>query len=134
MLRNRIFFGVAPLIVLLMMVGGYAVWLFLRLGNAVNPTLHDNYVSIVAMRDLKDAAERIERTLSGGQTAGSQSTLEQQTAICRHSLDTESAIITEPGEREAAERLRARGEAFLQAASRTAAAGGDLRRPLDELL
>ncbi len=36
MLRNRIFTGVAPLIVLLMLVGGYAVWLFFRPGNTVN--------------------------------------------------------------------------------------------------
>ena len=115
MLRNRIFVGVAPLVVLLMTVGGYAVWLFFRLGNAVNTTLHENYVSIVAMRDLKDAAERIERTLSGDRAEGGQgnpeqvrASLEQQTAICRRSTDAELAIITEPGEREAAERLRVR--------------------------
>ncbi len=59
MLRNRIFLGVAPLVVLLMVVGGYAVWLFVRLGGAVNTTLHENYTSIAAMRDLKDAAVAI---------------------------------------------------------------------------
>ena len=145
MLRNRIFVGVAPLVVLLMMVGGYAVWLFFRLGNAVNTTLHENYVSIVAMRDLKDAAERIERTLSGDQVSGSRSTpeqlqasLEQQADICRRSVEAESAIITEPGEREAAERLKTRDEAFLRAALSTAATGGtgagELRRPLNDLL
>ncbi len=145
MLRNRIFVGVAPLIVLLMMVGGYAVWLFFRLGNAVNTTLHENYVSIVAMRDLKDAAERIERTLSGESAENNRGTpeqvrasLEQQTAICRRNVDAESAIITEPGEREAAARLRVSSDAFLQAVSSFAAtdrAGiGDLRRPLGDLL
>ena len=148
MLRNRIFVGVAPLIVLLMMVGGDAVWLFFRLGNAVNATLHENYVSIVAMRDLKDAAERIERTLSGDRAENSQATpervrasLEQQTAICRRSVDAEWAIITEPGEREAAERLRTSDDAFLQAVPSTAAvatggggAAGDLHRRLNELL
>ena len=145
MLRNRIFLGVAPLVVLLMMVGGYAVWLFFRLGNAVNTTLHENYVSIVAMRDLKDAAERIERTLSGEHTAVSQGTpeqerasLEPQLAICRRSVDAELAIITEPGEREAAERLWVRGDAFLQAVSSNAATGGngvgDLHRLLNDLL
>ena len=144
MLRNRIFIGVAPLVVLLMMVGGYAVWLFFRLGNAVNTTLHENYVSIVAMRDLKDAAERIERTLSGAHAGDGQDTseqarvsLEQQAAICRRSVDAELAIITEPGEREAAERLRARDDAFLQATASPPAGGPgtiDPRRPLNELL
>ena len=145
MLRNRIFIGVAPLIVLLIMVGGYAVWLFFRLGNAVNTTLHENYVSIVAMRDLKDAAEGIERTLSGDQAGHGQNTpeqtravLEPQTAICRRSVATELANLTEPGEPGAAERLRARDDAFLQAVASAAGAGrpgaADLRRPLDDLL
>ena len=146
MLRNRIFVGVAPLIVLLMVVGGYAVWLFLRLGSAVNTTLHENYVSIVAMRDLQEAAEQTERALSGNTTADGpsspaqrQAVLEARAAVCRRSVDAELAIITEPGEREAAERLRARNEAFLQAAFALAAtdgapAGTSLRAPLDELL
>ena len=140
MLRNRIFAGVAPLVVLLMMVGGYAVWLFFRLGNAVNTTLHENYTSIVAMRDLKDAAERIERTLSDDHAGNRQgtpeqarATLEQQIAVCRRSVDAELAIITEPGEREAAERLRASDDAFLQAVSSDAAAGG-LPRLFNDLL
>ena len=34
MLSNQILFGVAPLILLLMMIGGDAVWLFVRLGGA----------------------------------------------------------------------------------------------------
>ena len=145
MLRNRIFVGVAPLVVLLMMVGGYAVWLFFRLGNAVNTTLHENYVSIVAMRDLKDAAERIERTLSGDPVENGQGSpgqvrafLEQQTAVCRRSVDAELAIITEPGEHEAAERLRKRAEAFLKAVSSETASSGvavnDLHRLLNDLL
>ena len=147
MLRNRIFFGVAPLIILLVMVGGYAVWLFFRLGNAVNTTLHENYVSIVAMRDLKDAAEGIERALSDDPTkngpvvAGqTRAFLEEQSAICRHSVDAELAIITERGEREAAKLLQARNETFLQAArSMVTTAEGDtlgagLRLPLKDLL
>ena len=141
MLRNRIFVGVTPLIILLMMVGGYAVWLFFRLGNAVNTTLHENYVSIVAMRDLKDAAERIERALSGdnqGTPEQMSVLLGQQTAICRHNVDAELAIITEPGEREAAEQLRRRDDAFLQTVSSVAATGKTgadaLRGPLGDLL
>ena len=145
MLRNRIFVGVAPLIILWMMVGGYAVWLFFRLGNAVNTTLHENYTSIAAMRDLKEAAGRIERTLSNHHDGGShriseqaRSTLEQQAAICRRNVEAEMGIITESGEREAAERLRACDDAFLQTISSAFIAGNikaiDLRRPLNDLL
>ena len=118
MLRNRIILGVAPLIILLMIIGSYAVWLFVRLGGAVNTTLHENYTSIVAMRDLKDNALRIDQALlachAGGATLQqTRSILDEQTALCRRNVDTELAIITEPGEREAADQLKARSEAFL---------------------
>ena len=119
--------------------------MFFRLGNAVNTTLHENYVSIVAMRDLKDAAERTERALDGDQVGGrrgspeqARTLLEQQTAICRRNVDAELAIITEPGEREAAAQLRARDDAFLQAVSSAATAdnpaASDVHRSLGELL
>ena len=145
MLRRRIFTGVVPLVVLLMAVGGYAVWLFFRLGNAVNTTLHENYVSIVAMRDLKDAAERIERTLSDERAAVHHGTpdqirafVDEQAAICRRNVDAECATITEPGEREAAERLRTCDEVFLKAVSTNTKPGGekeeDFHSPLDDLL
>lgn len=144
MLRKRLFLGVAPLIILLILVGGYAVWLFVRLGNAVNTTLHQNYVSIVAMRDIKDAALRIERILEVSRTGLDQpsantsiSTIEVEAAICRQNVNTELGIITEAGEREAAERLKTDNEAFL-IASHTASERGKIddgfRRSLDDLL
>ncbi len=122
MLRNRILLGVAPLIILLMVVGGYAVWLFVRLGGAVNTTLHENYTSIVAMRDLREHALRIDQALLAyhAKTATlpqTQSTLEQQAALCRSNVEAELAIITEPGERLAADQLETRNEAFLTAAT-----------------
>ena len=122
MLRNRIFLGVAPLVILLMMVGGYAVWLFVRLGGAVNTTLHENYTSIVAMRDLKEHALRIDQAFlayHAGNAALPQtrSVLEEQAALCRLNVDAELAIITEPGERIAASQLKAQDEAFLAAAT-----------------
>lgn len=122
MLRNRIFLGVAPLVILLMMVGGYAVWLFVRLGGAVNTTLHENYTSIVAMRDLKEHALRIDQAFlayhAGISTlAQTRSALEEQASFCRNNVGTELAIITEPGERAAANHLKTQDEAFLAAAT-----------------
>ena len=140
MLRHRIFFGVAPLIILLMVVGGYAVWLFVRLGGAVNTTLHENYVSITAMRDLTDAALRIDRNLAAGspQKDVLGSSIDEQAAICRRGVDAELKIITEPGEQEAAQRLQVRSQAFLSAvsAAKGQAAGERVstQHPLDELL
>ena len=122
MLRTRILLGVAPLILLLMMVGGYAVWLFVRLGGAVNTTLHENYTSIVAMRDLAEHALRIDQAFLAyhagtGTLTQTRSALDEQASFCRKNVDTELAIITEPGERVAADRLKAQDEAFLAAAT-----------------
>ena len=134
MLRNRILLGVAPLIVLLMVVGGYAVWLFIRLGGAVNTTLHENYTSIVAMRDLREAAARIDRAAFAYRVGGTslpqaRSTLDEQAALCRRCVDAELAIITEPGERQAASQLQAQDEAFLAAAFATLSPGVQARMP-----
>lgn len=114
MLRNRILLGVAPLIILLMLIGGYAVWLFVQLGGAVNTTLHENYVSIAAMRDLKDAALRIEVILAGPEQ--NRAALANQIAVCQRNVEAELKIITEPGEREAAAVLTREAAAFLSAA------------------
>ena len=129
MLRNRILLGVAPLVILLMIVGGYAVWLFVRLGGTVDTTLHENYTSIVAMRDLRESALRVDNALladhagSAGQPA-LRSILEQEAALCRRSVEAELAIITEPGERAAASQLQARDEAFLAAANTASSPAG----------
>ena len=118
MLRRRILLGVAPLILLLMMIGGYAMWLFVRLGGAVNTTLHENYTSIVAMRSLRDAAQRIDQAVFAYRVGAAnlpetRAILAEQAAACRHKVDAELAIITEPGEREAANDLKAQDEGFL---------------------
>ena len=138
MLRNRIIFGVAPIIVLLMMVGGYAVWLFVQLGDAVNTTLHENYVSIAAMQDLTDAALRIDSILAGkGPAEQTQSALHEQAAICQHSVESELHIITEPGEHEASELLRRHEEKFLsvaEAAGSEVAGGESYHQALVDLL
>lgn len=140
LLRTRILLGTLPLLILLATLGGYAVWLFVRLGGVVNTTLRENYESVAAMRDLREAALLIDRSLSFQRTgAGSaeetRATLDAQGAICRRSVEFESGNITEPGERELADRLRVNSEAFLAAAGAALnAAGADFQRPLGELL
>ena len=142
MLRHRIFFGVTPLVILLMVIGAYAVWLFVRLGGAVNTTLHENYVSIAAMRDLQDAALRMDGALSAHRAGTSspeqtRSILHEQAGVCRRNVEAELNIITEPGERAAANQLKTRDEAFLAVTSALPPDAGDeaaLRPALNALL
>ena len=142
-LRTRILFGALPLLLLLAGVGGYAVWLFVRLGGAVNTTLRENYESVAAMRDLRESALRIDRALSfqragAAEAAQTRAVLDPQAAECRRSVEFEVNNVTEVGERELAGQLREHDEAFLAAAEAAvrdpAAVNADLRRPLDELL
>ena len=143
MLRNRILLGVVPLIILLMMVCGYAVWLFVRLGGALNTTLRENYTSVAAMRDLRESALRIDGAIAlheAGAATDEQtrSAFAAESAVCRRCTQTERSIITEPGEYAAAEKLAACDEAFLKAAPLAIgdATGGvaALRQPLNALL
>ena len=146
-LRTRILLGALPLLLLLAGVGGYAVWLFVRLGGAVNTTLRENYESVAAMRDLRESALRIDRALSfqragAAEAAQTRVVLDAQAAECRQRVEFETNNITEAGERELANQLRERNETFLASADAAvreevnpaATANADLRRPLDELL
>ncbi len=117
MLRNRILLGVAPLIVLLMLTGGYAVWLLVRLGGAVDTTLRENYLSIASMREVSESASAIEldRSAPTGGSITSEQT-RQKPAVARrgHSARGRDGTgnITGPGEREFAQQLEIRAESF----------------------
>lgn len=59
-LRRRIILGMVPLFVLLVALGGTGTILIYRLGNGIDRILRENYVSVIAMRDLNEALERID--------------------------------------------------------------------------
>jgi two-component system, NtrC family, sensor histidine kinase KinB len=63
-MKQRIFFGLAPLFILLVVMGGYAVSLFARLGNSVDVILRENFRSVVAGQQMKETAERMDSALS----------------------------------------------------------------------
>ena len=62
-MRKRILIGLLPLFVLLLVIGIYAVSLFTKLGGAIDVILRENYVSIVAAQNMKEAAERMDSAL-----------------------------------------------------------------------
>ena len=104
-----------------MMIDGYAVWLFVHLGSAINTTLHEDYASIVAMRDFKDHVFRIDQALlvhhAGGVTLQStRSIVDEQASLCHGNVDAKLKTITE---REAADQLKAQNNAFLATVAMT---------------
>ena len=63
MLRNRIVFGLAPLFILLIAMGIYAVSLFAKLGRCVDVILRENFRSVLAAQQMKETAERMDSAL-----------------------------------------------------------------------
>jgi NtrC-family two-component system sensor histidine kinase KinB len=63
MLRTRLYFGLLPLLLLLIFMGGYALHTCLALSRSVEVTLVENYRAMLATEDMKDAATRLNSTL-----------------------------------------------------------------------
>jgi NtrC-family two-component system sensor histidine kinase KinB len=125
-MKQRIFLGLAPLFVLLIATGAYAVTLFAKLGNQVDVILRENFRSVLAGQQMKESAERMDSalffSLAGEEERGRQ-LFAKSLPVFRDNLRVELGNITLPGERELAEKVRgahetyaARAEAFWQTA------------------
>src|SRR5450631_2992205 len=92
MLRNRIIFGLAPIFILLIAMGIYAVSLFARLGGAIDVILRENFRSVLAAQNMKESAERMDSalffTLVREEQRGRQ-LYDQNLPIFRENLDVE---------------------------------------------
>lgn len=65
-LRSRIRLSVAPLILLMGVLGGIGALLLVRLGHRSEAILRENYDSVRAMNRLNEAAGRVDRALLTG--------------------------------------------------------------------
>lgn len=108
MLRNRILLGLAPIFILLIATGVYAVLLFTQLGGAIDVILRENFRSVLAAQKMKEAAERMDSglffTLVGEEERG-RNLYRQNLPILRENLTIELNNVTLPGEKELATKL-----------------------------
>lgn len=81
MLRTRLLFGLLPLLLLLILMGGYALRTCWELSRAVEVTLVDNYRAMLATEEMKDAATRMNSALDLAQRG--------EALAARQRLDTE---------------------------------------------
>ena len=58
--RRRIIVAMVPLFALLVVLGGTGTVLIYHLGNRIDRILRENYDSVIYMRDLNEALERID--------------------------------------------------------------------------
>jgi PAS domain S-box-containing protein len=121
-LRQRILLTLVPVFVLLCVLGGAGAVLLYHLGGRIDDILRENYDSIVYMKDLNEAVERIDSsfhiTLAGRPQSGHrQYTNNWQKYL--ENLHKEENNITIPGEGDLVKELqsltkkyRAQGDAF----------------------
>ena len=100
-LNRRLFLGIAPILVIFLGVGIYAIVLFSKLGSAIDVILRENYRSVVASENMKEAAERMDSGLLlalGGEEGKGKDLFQQYAPAFQFNLDIESRNITLPGE------------------------------------
>ncbi len=106
--RRRILIAMLPLFVLLVALGATGTFLIYHLGDQVGKILTENYDSVVFMRDLNEALERIDSSfqfaLAGREEQSHKQYLENWVKY-HDSLGREQRNITVPGEKELVEQL-----------------------------
>jgi hypothetical protein len=139
-MKQRIFLGLAPLFLLLIAMGAYAVALFAKLGNQVDVILRENFRSVLAGQQMKDTAERMDSALLfslAGEEPQGRALYAQNLPLFRDSLRTELANITLPGEQQLADKVQQAHERYASRAETFwATTDGGSRRTMyfDELL
>lgn len=59
-MKKRLIIGLAPIFVLIVAMGAYAILLFAKLGSQVDVVLRENYRSVVAGQKMKESVERMD--------------------------------------------------------------------------
>ncbi len=95
MLRTRLYFGLLPLLLLLIFMGGYALHTCLALSRSVEVTLVENYRAMLATEDMKDAATRLNSALyqaQRGDSLGAQRQFAETRARFERSLREQAMV------------------------------------------
>lgn len=95
MLRTRLMLGLLPLLLLLMLMGGYALYMCLTLSRSVEVTLVGSYRSMMATEEMKDAATRLNSALDQaqrGEALAAQRRLEEARARFERSLHAQAMV------------------------------------------
>ena len=107
-LRTKLLLGIAPLLLILLGLGLWAVVMFTKLGNNIDVILKENYRSVLAAEGMKEAVERLDSALLfaiGGEEAQAKAQFDANRPEFEHHLRIELGNITLPHEQEAADEL-----------------------------
>jgi signal transduction histidine kinase len=116
--RRRILIAMLPLFVLLVALGTTGIFLIYHLGDQVGKILTENYDSVIFMRDLNEALERIDSSfqfvLAGrGEEEQSHKQYQENWEKYQECLGREQRNITVHGERELVDKLTDLTKSYL---------------------
>jgi signal transduction histidine kinase len=100
-LNRRLLLGIAPVLLIFLAVGIYAIFLFSKLGGAIDVILRENYRSVVASQNMKEASERMDSGLLfmlGGEEERGKKLFQDNVPVFEKNSDAEAQNITLPGE------------------------------------
>ena len=108
-LRQKLAFGFGGLLVIIAAIGIHNITRITALGQSIDVILRENYRSVVACQEMKDALERMDSgavfVLLGAERKGNDQIAKNE-ARFEKALQVELGNITLPGEGEKAERLK----------------------------
>src|SRR5882757_205644 len=102
-LRTKLLIGLTPLLAILVALGLWAVVMFSRLGGNIDVILRENYRSVLAAQNMKEAVERMDSALlfaNSGQEARARDQFREFRPKFEENLRVEQGNITLPGEQE----------------------------------
>jgi two-component system, NtrC family, sensor histidine kinase KinB len=107
-LRTRIVLMLAPLLILVTILGAAGTVLLYRLGGSIDLILRENYRSVIAMERLNEALERIDSSFQfalAGQSEKAREQFDRNWKLYQENLEIEQKNITLPGESELVDEL-----------------------------
>ncbi|MCX5826716.1 MAG: HAMP domain-containing protein [Deltaproteobacteria bacterium] len=120
-LRHKLSLGFGGLLLVIMIIGIQSIVQFKDLGQSIDVILRENYRSVVACQEMKEALERIDSgilfTFLGYSEEGTRQIRKNEVAFVK-ALDIELHNITVPGEKEKAADLKTLYASYLQLSHR----------------
>ena len=108
-IRQKLSLGFGGLLAIIVLIGLQSVTLLTELGGSIDVILQENYRSVIACQDMKEALERIDSgvlfTLLGYEPRGADQIRQNETLFTK-ALDVELNNVTLPGEGEKARLLQ----------------------------
>jgi PAS domain S-box-containing protein len=107
-LRQKISLGFGALLIIIIVIGSQSIIHLSKLGASIDVILRENYRSVIACQQMKEALERIDSGLLFillGETREGEELVDRNRGLFEKNLQTELNTITLPGEGEKAARL-----------------------------